>query len=178
MIALRPARLDDLARVRKLGIETFVETFAEFNTAENMETFLNEAYRPEALEKEWREAGSICFLAWEGDDLAGFTRLRLNDEVESLLGSNTIELQRLYVHPTHQGRKVGSALLKESIRYSQQMGYAWIWLGVWEKNFKAQKFYTQWGFEKFSEHVFQMGDDPQIDWLLRRSLEQVRLQGN
>jgi ribosomal protein S18 acetylase RimI-like enzyme len=45
-----------------------------------------------------------------------------------------------------------------------------MWLGVWEKNFRAQKFYEKWGFEKFSEHVFLMGDDPQIDWLLKKPL--------
>jgi hypothetical protein len=41
---------------------------------------------------------------------------------------------------------------------------------VWEKNFKAQQFYSRWGFERFSEHTFWMGDDPQVDWLLKKKL--------
>jgi hypothetical protein len=41
---------------------------------------------------------------------------------------------------------------------------------VWERNFKAQAFYRQWGFERFGEHVFQMGDDAQTDWLLKRKI--------
>jgi diamine N-acetyltransferase len=41
---------------------------------------------------------------------------------------------------------------------------------VWERNFNAQAFYAKWGFEKFSEHTFWMGDDPQTDWLLKKKL--------
>ena len=168
MIEIRPARREELGLLRKVAIETFIESFAEFNSAENMEAFLKEAYHPDTLEKEWREEGSISYLVWEEKDPIGFARLRRNEEVEDQLGKNTIELQRLYVHPGHQGKKIGSLLMKHILDYSQKNGYEWIWLGVWERNFKAQEFYAKWGFEKFSEHTFQMGDDPQVDWLLRK----------
>jgi ribosomal protein S18 acetylase RimI-like enzyme len=168
MIEVRPVRREELSMLRKVAIETFIASFAEFNTAENMEAFLKEAYRPGTLEKEWMEGGSVCYLAWDENDLIGFVRLRLNDEVENQLGKNTIELQRLYVHPLHQGKKVGSLLMKRAVDYSLEQGYDWIWLGVWERNFKAQEFYAKWGFERFGKHIFQMGDDPQTDWLLRK----------
>jgi len=168
MIEVRPARKEELGLLRKVAIETFIETFAEFNTPENMEAVLKEAYDADTLEREWREEGSVCYLAWEGNNLIGFVRLRLNDEAEDRLGKNTIELQRLYVHPDHQGKKTGSLLMKQVVDYSSKQGYDWVWLGVWERNYKAQEFYAKWGFEKFSEHIFQMGDDPQVDWLLRK----------
>ena len=168
MIEVRPARKEELSLLRKVAIETFIETFAEFNTPENMEAVLKEAYDADTLEREWREEGSVCYLAWEGNNLIGFVRLRLNDEAEDRLGKNTIELQRLYVHPAHQGKKTGSLLMKRVVDYSSKQGYDWIWLGVWERNYKAQEFYAKWGFERFSEHTFQMGDDPQVDWLLRK----------
>jgi GNAT superfamily N-acetyltransferase len=167
MIEVRPARREELGLLRKVAIETFIEAFAEFNTSENMEAFLKEAYHPDTLEKEWSEVGSVCYLAWDENELIGFVRLRRSNEVEAHLGTNTIELQRLYVHPLHQGKKTGSLLMKKVIDYSSKQGYDWIWLGVWERNFKAQEFYATWGFERFSEHTFRMGDDPQVDWLLR-----------
>ena len=170
MIEVRPARLEELGLLRKVAIETFIEAFAEFNTAENMEAFLKEAYHPDTLEKEWREEGSMSYLVWEESDPIGFARLRINGEVENQLGKNTIELQRLYVHPVHQGKKIGSLLMKQVFDYARKHAYEWIWLGVWERNFKAQEFYAKWGFEKFSEHIFQMGDDPQVDWLLRKKM--------
>jgi ribosomal protein S18 acetylase RimI-like enzyme len=60
--------------------------------------------------------------------------------------------------------------MEKALIYARENRYDWIWLGVWERNFNAQHFYAKWGFEKFGEHVFQMGDDPQIDWLLKKKL--------
>ncbi|MDZ7650391.1 MAG: GNAT family N-acetyltransferase [Cytophagales bacterium] len=100
----------------------------------------------------------------------GFVRLRECDEVRSLLGDNALELQRLYVLTLAQGKSVGKLLMDMAMQYAIQKKYDWIWLGVWERNFKAQEFYKRWGFEKFSEHTFWMGDDPQVDWLLKKKL--------
>jgi ribosomal protein S18 acetylase RimI-like enzyme len=45
-----------------------------------------------------------------------------------------------------------------------------IWLGVWEKNTKAISFYSKWGFIKFAEHPFVLGDDIQNDWLMKKEI--------
>jgi ribosomal protein S18 acetylase RimI-like enzyme len=171
MIEIRKAKREELEQLREVAIVTFVDEFGSFNTPENMEVFLKEAYDPAQLAKEWEEKDTICYLAWEGQIPVGFARLRINAEVETLLGNNSIELHRLYVHPNHQGMKVGSQLMQQALDYSMKGGFNWIWLGVWERNAKAQEFYRHWGFQRFSEHIFQMGDDPQIDWLLRKKLE-------
>jgi ribosomal protein S18 acetylase RimI-like enzyme len=86
------------------------------------------------------------------------------------LGENTIELQRLYIDTAYHGKQIGKNLMEKALIYARENRYDWIWLGVWERNFNAQHFYAKWGFEKFGEHVFQMGDDPQIDWLLKKKL--------
>ncbi len=54
--------------------------------------------------------------------------------------------------------------------YAKQRNFDSIWLGVWEKNFSAIQLYHKRGFEKFGEHTFQMGDDAQTDWLLKKAL--------
>ena len=48
--------------------------------------------------------------------------------------------------------------------------FEWAWLGVWERNFKAQDFYYRFGFERFSEHQYITGDTVDTDWLLRKKL--------
>lgn len=67
----------------------------------------------------------------------------------------------------YQGKKVGSALMRFALDYARAQNLEWIWLGVWENNHRAQEFYAHWGFERFSEHIFMMGPDPQTDWLMR-----------
>lgn len=170
MVTIRSARLEDIPAMREVAIESYIEKFAAHNTPENMEAFLQEAYNLGQLIKEFQEEGSILMLAFYEERVVGFVRLRKNSEVDHHLGTNHIELQRLYIHPKFQNMKIGKKLMEFAMEYANQGKFDWIWLGVWERNFEAQRFYAKWGFEKFSEHVFQMGDDPQIDWLLKKRL--------
>ena len=55
---------------------------------------------------------------------------------------------------------------------AKEGGFDWAWLGVWEHNVKAQGFYRKYGFEKFSEHSFKVGDKVDTDWLLRKALKE------
>ena len=170
MIEIRECLFSDIAGMREVAIQSYVDTFAEVNTPENMSAFLNEAYSQHKLQQEFHEPGSKLYLACEGAKIAGFLRLRISKEVEDKLGDNTIELQRLYIHKDFQNQKAGKMLMQKAIDFAIEKKFEWIWLGVWERNFNAQRFYHKWGFEKFAEHVFQMGADPQIDWLLRKKL--------
>ena len=45
-----------------------------------------------------------------------------------------------------------------------------MWLGVWEKNLKGIRFYERFGFKKFSEHLFVLGNDIQTDWLMMKKI--------
>lgn len=171
MVEIREAKKEDIPALRRVAIATQIDTFGEQNTVANMQAFLKEAYSIEKFEEELAEPASVYYLAWVGNRLAGFLRLRESPEVEHLLGDNTLELQRLYVDKSFQGEGIGKRLMEFALDYATRLGYEYLWLGVWERNFKAQKIYERWGFERFSEHVFQMGDDPQTDWLLKRRLK-------
>jgi diamine N-acetyltransferase len=141
------------------------------------------------MQDEFYEPGSVLYLAFmdklesqsiapDSDDrltflhegIVGFLRLRKSDEVADKLGNNSIELHRLYIHPDYKGMGIGNKLMETALTYSRQSKFDWIWLGVWEKNLNAQKVYAKWGFEKFSEHTFHMGNDAQTDWLMKKAL--------
>lgn len=170
MITIRPLTPADIPELRDLAIRIYRETFAHLNTEEDMELFLATDYSVARFEEEFREPHSWYFFAVDGATTAGYLRLRKTSEVEHLLGSNTLELHRIYVDRPFQGKRVGTILMQHAIDMATAQKADWLWLGVWEKNPKAFEFYTRWGFEKFSEHVFQMGSDAQTDWLLRRRI--------
>lgn len=174
MITIRPTLAGDIPELQRLAIKTQVETFGAYNTEANMKAYLDQAYNLAALHDELDEPGSRNYLAFVNGRLAGFMRLRRTDEVAHLLGDNTIELQRLYVDKAFQNKGVGAALMKEALAQATAGNFEWIWLGVWERNYNAQEFYAKWGFERFSEHIFQMGDDPQTDWLLRKAIRELQ----
>lgn len=170
MIRIEHARFDQVPAMQHVAISSYTDTFADSNTPENLKAFFESTYNLPQLEREFHESGSKLYLALDETEVVGFVRLRQSNEVVSYLGENTIELQRLYVLTSAQGKSVGKLLMEQSLDYARTNKFEWIWLGVWEKNYKAQKFYERWGFERFSEHTFWMGDDPQVDWLLRKKL--------
>jgi len=170
MILIREARLSDIPEMRQVAISTYRDTFSESNTPENMRSFIEESYNLPSLTNEFHEKNSMLFLACEENKIIGFSRLRESEEVRTTLGENTLELHRLYVLTEAQGKSVGKLLMEASLLYAKERGYNWIWLGVWERNVHAQRFYRKWGFEKFSEHIFWMGEDAQTDWLLKKKL--------
>ena len=167
MIEIREAEPKDISLLLQVSIETQMDTFADQNTPEIMDAHILRSYHPELFEKEFFEPDTIFYIAWDEDEMAGFLRLRVTDEAEKYLGKSAIELHRLYVRRGFQGKKVGYALMQTAIHYGREKHFEWLWLGVWEKNIKAQEFYDKCGFMRFAEHVFWMGDDPQNDWLLK-----------
>jgi ribosomal protein S18 acetylase RimI-like enzyme len=169
-ITIRRSNFEDTAAMRDVAIRSYTDTFADSNTPENMKAFFTESYSLSKLQDEYYEPLSVLYLACDGEKVVGFLRLRVNDEVKNVLGENTIELQRLYIDTAYHRKQIARHLMENALTYARENRYDWIWLGVWERNFNAQHFYAKWGFEKFGEHVFQMGDDPQIDWLLKKKL--------
>jgi ribosomal protein S18 acetylase RimI-like enzyme len=45
-----------------------------------------------------------------------------------------------------------------------------LWLGVWERNERAQAFYRKHGFRKAGTQIFVVGTDPQTDHVMMRVL--------
>lgn len=169
-ITIRELTRDDIPHLRDLAIRIYRDTFSSQNSEENMQAFLQKDYSVESFNREFDEPGSAYFFACDQEIPVGYLRLRRNNEASSYLGDNTIELHRLYVATSHQGKDVGRQLMELAIDYARKLKVDWIWLGVWEHNPRAQRFYAKWGFEKFSTHVFQMGDDAQTDWLMKKRL--------
>jgi len=60
--------------------------------------------------------------------------------------------------------------MEHCIKLAAEKNKELIWLGVWERNQRAISFYQKFGFEKFGEHDFVLGNDVQTDWLMKKML--------
>ena len=169
-ISIREATTEDAALIADLSRQTFYDTFAAENTVENMDRFMNEAFTREKLMAEVGLPGNIFLLAYEASEPAGYARLRVTGTPLLMENGLSLEIVRIYAVQKSIGKGVGRALMQHCIEVARQKSARVIWLGVWEKNNKAIAFYTKWGFEKFGEHVFMLGDDPQTDWLMKKVL--------
>jgi diamine N-acetyltransferase len=169
-IIIRFAEFKDAELIADISRRTFYETFASQNTKENMDKFMNETFSKEALMKEVTTPGNIFLLAYDGEEPVGYVRMRQNNNPAELGNIDVIEIARIYATANSIGKGVGKALMQKCIEIAMEKKVAAIWLGVFQANHRAIDFYTKWGFEKFSTHVFMLGDDPQMDWLMKKTL--------
>jgi len=169
-LTLRTATRQDAVLIADLSQQTFYDAFAADNRPEDMEKFLKEQFTRGRLILEVGRAGLQFLLAYESDEVAGYVKLREGPGPRTLGSSNALEIARLYAVSNMIGRGVGKALMQASIDEAKAGGKDTVWLGVWEKNQRAIEFYTRWGFEKFDETDFVLGDDVQRDWLMRRKV--------
>jgi ribosomal protein S18 acetylase RimI-like enzyme len=169
-ITIRELTRLDIPQLQELAVRIYRDTFTHQNSASDMEAFLRKDYSTDSFEREFGEDGSRYYFACDGDVPVAYLRLRYNGEAEDHLGKNTLELHRLYVDTAYQGRNIGNQLMEFAIEQARELGVDWLWLGVWEHNPKAHRFYERWGFVRFADHVFQMGDDAQTDWLLKKRI--------
>jgi ribosomal protein S18 acetylase RimI-like enzyme len=170
-ISIRIATRADAALIADLSRETFYNAFAIYNTKEDIDKFMNEVFTREKLMAELNLPDNIFLLAYTGDEVAGYVRMRDKNIPETSLGTdNIIEIARIYTASSIIGKGVGSALLRECIAIAKQEQREYIWLGVWEKNDKAVRLYERFGFKRFGEHPFILGNDVQTDWLMMREI--------
>lgn len=167
-LQIRTAGIEDAALIADLSHTTFYETFAPSNREEDMRKFLDEQFTKGKLMLEVGRMENRFYLAFEGEQVAGYLKLRDGQLPPQLYRQQALEIARLYACTEFIGKGVGAALMQKSLDVAKELNKDWVWLGVWEKNERAIAFYRRWGFEKFADTEFLLGDDLQNDWLMRR----------
>jgi ribosomal protein S18 acetylase RimI-like enzyme len=169
-IVIKEATIADAALIADLSRQTFYETFAGDNTKENMDQFMNEQFNRQKLIEEVGREGNVFLLAYQDDEVLGYARMQENSHPLLTANGPAIEIARIYAVQKSIGKGIGKALMQQCINTAKERNTRIIWLGVWEKNHRAIAFYTKYGFEKFGDHVFMLGNDAQTDWLMKKSL--------
>jgi ribosomal protein S18 acetylase RimI-like enzyme len=158
---------DDLPRLQEISRRTFVETFAADNSPENMGHYLDEQLSLSQLGAELANEGSRFYFASLDGDVIGYLKLNTGQAQTEPLGDAAMEIERIYVLKEYHGRKVAQALYDHGLDVAKELNVEQVWLGVWEQNPRAIAFYRKNGFEEFGKHHFQLGDDDQVDILMR-----------
>lgn len=169
-LSIRYATKDDAELIADISRQTFYDTFAADNRKEDMDKFLNEQFTRGRLMLEVGARDNTFLLAYDGEAVAGYVKLRDAKRPAALVFTPALEIARIYTLTPFIGKGVGKLLMQTSLDIARQMGKKVVWLGVWEKNRRAIDFYTKWGFVKFAETEFLLGDDVQRDWLMKKDV--------
>ncbi len=167
---LRKATHSDLPELLALARTSFLQAFTAGNKPENVQAYLAEAFTEDKLTKEMQEPASTFILANLGGKLVGYTKLNLAAAQADVQDPRSVEVARLYTLEEVWGKGMGQLLLEAGINFARQEGKTWLWLGVWEHNARAIRFYEKNGLRIFGSHPFPFGDEIQNDWLMRVEL--------
>ena len=130
-----------------------------------MAAYLAGAFSPAKQAAELADPRGLFLIAESGGRTAGFAHLHEGPPPPPgvALGQRSLEIARIYALGGFIGRGVGAALMQACLAEAARRGCDVLWLGVWERNARAQAFYGKHGFRKVGNHIFVVGSDPQTD---------------
>ncbi|MEP7163687.1 MAG: GNAT family N-acetyltransferase [Ferruginibacter sp.] len=162
--------LSDLVELRSMSVETFYESFREANTEENMQQYMSDFFSSDKLSAEINNPDSEFYFARLNEIPVGYLKVNFGKAQTEMQDKKGLEIERIYVKAGLQGKKIGQLLFDKALQIAQERGVDYLWLGVWEKNPGAIKFYERNGMRKFASHLFKLGDDVQTDIMMKLDL--------
>ena len=169
-LSFRICNEKDLEKLSEISKDTFTKAYKALNNPVDFESYINTAFSFSALERQLQNKNSHFFFVYQELELVGYFKLNEYDAQTELQENNGIELERIYIKDKFQGNKFGAKTITQIIKIAYEKEKQYIWLGVWERNLDAIRFYQTHGFIKFDKHPFYIGEDKQIDWLMRKEL--------
>lgn len=169
-ITVRRGEPADAFALAELAARTFRETFGADNRPEDMVLHLAEAYGPAQQGRELGDPDITTLLVEAKGQLAGYAQLRSGPVPSCVTGPSPIEVWRFYIDSTWQGKGLAQVLMERAATEATARGAHTLWLGVWERNQRAQAFYRKCGFADSGSQVFMVGTDPQTDRIMVRTI--------
>ena len=168
-IQFRKCTIDDLVVLRDISAKTFVTAFAAQNTKEDMAIYVAKAFTPAQIKAELDNKDSLFYFVQIADKIIGYLKLNVNTAQTEAI-SNGLEIERIYLLSAFQGKGYGQIMMDKAFEIAKALKKTRLWLGVWEKNKGAIRFYERNGFKQFTTHDLFLGKDLQTDWLMDISL--------
>ncbi|MEW6362687.1 MAG: GNAT family N-acetyltransferase [Acidobacteriota bacterium] len=171
-ISVRFASVKDAGLIARLAETTFRDAFQDHpkNAPHDLEAYISQAFTQEQIGSELADSRNVFMIAEIGGEAAGYAKLTKGKTEPGITARMPIELSRLYSHQKFLGKGVGQRLLEECFRFAGSEGFDVIWLGVWEYNPRARRFYEKNGFRYVGSHIFQLGTDAQTDLLMQKEV--------
>ncbi|WP_136467877.1 GNAT family N-acetyltransferase [Flagellimonas onchidii] len=167
---LQQCTLSDLDLLVKISLETFAAAFEKHNDPRDFSDYVTSAFNNHKLSAEIQNPNSWFYFVKHNEETIGYIKLNRGEAQSDIKDDKSLELERIYVLQPYQGKGIGRWILEQIRQLALKQRVDFIWLGVWEKNEAAIRFYQKHGFTKFGAHPYYIGKDKQTDWLMRSDL--------
>jgi diamine N-acetyltransferase len=171
---IRKVNIKDIEKLKEIGKLTFAETFSSENSEDNMREYLENGFSIEKLTTELTDQNAEFYFAELDEKTIGYLKINIGQSQTEIKDKNALEIERIYVLKEFHGKKVGQILYDKAIELAKEKNVEYVWLGVWEQNPRAIRFYEKNGFVAFDKHVFNLGNDEQTDIMMKLNLNEKK----
>lgn len=169
-LSLRLATPADAVALARIGRETFIETFGHLYSDEDLHAYLAGAYDAAQHARDISDnALRFWIIEYEGA-IAGYAKAGPCKLPVNMESERAFEIYRLYVRGAYQGGSVGRMLIEAVLTWMRGQGADTAYLGVWEHNLRAQRFYARYGFAVVGEYGFPVGKQVDRELIMRAAL--------
>ena len=162
-LALRYASIDDAPTLAAFAAEAFRETYRDLDDANDIADYVGEHFSEPAVLTVLRDPACFTLLGEVGSRLAGYAVLRSARPPPCVVGPSPIELARFYLGREFTGKGYGAQLMLAVHEEASRMAAKTLWLGVYDRNVRAVRFYERFGFRKTGGQAFPFGGRIYID---------------
>lgn len=152
MITIRKATINDYTIIQDIANVAFPATYAQILTPEQLNYMMEWMYSTDSLHKQMSEDGHIYYIAFDENKAVGYVSIQQES-------ADTFHLQKIYVLPNQQGKRIGQKLFEQAIKAikEQHPSPCKMELNVNRSN-PALGFYQKMGMQKLREGDFPIGD--------------------
>ena len=168
-LSYKQCSIDNHETLILVSRKTFIDAFERQNNPEDFKQYMRQAFDKNEIKNQLLDKNMIFYLVYTMHDLVGYFKLNKNEAQKEKFKNSCVELERFYVLKTFQNQGIGALMLLKVLNIARQYGGDFLWLGVWQKNKDAIRFYELQGFKKFESHPYFIGKDQQIDWIMKKN---------
>jgi diamine N-acetyltransferase len=168
--SIREAGPRDAASLADLSARTFKSAYRSKLSERELDDYVAATFSLGRLQDELNDPACRFLIAHEGGMPVGYALLRSGDPPAGVTGPEPMELARIYLIEEVIGKGYGTALMEACLKAARENGHMTIWLGVWDANNRAIRFYEKWGFTVVGSLAFEFGDELQTDLVMSRQI--------
>lgn len=163
---LRTAHVGDSDRLALVGGATFLESYADVLTGEDILLHNHHQHAPEIYRKWLTSADAACCLAETATGAPVGYAVLCPPDLPVALEAGDLELKRIYMLHRFQGHGTGTALLRWAMDEARRRDAPRLLLGVYGQNHAAIGFYRRHGLEVIGTRQFLVGATLHDDFVL------------
>jgi ribosomal protein S18 acetylase RimI-like enzyme len=145
-----------------------MDSFGHSNPPEDIDEYIATHFSIAQIATELQDPAATYLLLFEDEVAIGYAKVLAGEAPPTIRGPAPVELVRIYLEQDVTGKGHGAKLLQACLDTIGRKGFETIWLGVWERNDRAIRFYEKWGFRRVGELTFVLGSQRQTDFVMER----------